>query len=257
MVAAIGCAGAILLNVRPDSPSAEQPRSSASTTIDARSSPPASPVASVPETAAELAAALDLALSATPAATFSFEGAFAESAVSAKASGSLLSRDSPDEDDFELRITPFDTPAADYVIAGGDLYVDKPGAPAKGLADQKAGSADWYAFMVAGMAGPSVIRQLVAHSMDVRRTGRTYSGGLPTIKTSGRSRMLLNSWLGGSVDERNDNSYINYRLTIDADNRPTRFALVWKVPVSGSGTYESTFTTTYKGWKKAGEITKP
>jgi hypothetical protein len=111
--------------------------------------------------------------------------------------------------------------------------------------------------MVTGMAGPSVVHQVVLHSTDLRRTGRTYSGALPTIKTSGRLRMLLGSWLGGSVDEANDNSYINYELTIDADSRPTKFVLTWKVPVSGSGVYESTFTTTYRGWKESGAITKP
>jgi hypothetical protein len=254
VVAAVGCAGAILLNVQPDSPGGQRPESSASATTGARSSPP---VASVPETAADLAAALDLALSGTPAATFSFRGAFTESAVAAEASGSLLSRDPPYEDDFKMRITPSDTPPADYVVAGGDLYVDRPGAPAKNLVDQRSGSATWYALMVTGMAGPSVVHQVVLHSTDVRRTGRTYSGALPTIKTSGRLRMLLGSWLGGSVDEANDNSYINYELTIDADNRPTKFVLAWKVPVSGSGVYESTFTTTYRGWKETGAITKP
>ncbi|WP_327107324.1 serine/threonine protein kinase [Nonomuraea glycinis] len=257
VVAALGCAGVILLNVRPDSPGAQRPESSAATATDARSSPPASPVASVPETAADLAAALDLALDATPAATFSSQGAFAESAVSARASGSLLSRGSPSEDDFEMRITPSDTPAADYVVAGGDLYVDRPGAPAKSLTDQKAGSADWYALMVAGTAGPSVIHQLVQNSADVRRTDRTYSGGLPTTRTSGPLRMLLDSWRGGNVGEENDNSYLSYKLTVDADNRPTSFVLTWKVPVSGSGTYESEFATTYSGWQKTGKISKP
>jgi serine/threonine protein kinase len=254
VVAAVGCAGAILLNVRPDSPGGRRPESSAASTTGARSSPP---VASVPETAADLAAALDLALSGTPAATFSFQGAFAESAVAAKASGSLLSRDPPSDDDFEMRITPIDTPPADYVVAGGDLYVDEPGAPAKNLVDQKPGSANWYAFMVAGTAGPSVVHQVVLHSTGMRRTGRTYFGGLPTKETSGRLRMLLGSWRGGNVDAEDDNSYIDYQLTLDAGNRPKKFVLTWKVPVSGSGTYESTFTTTYSGWKGTGDITKP
>jgi hypothetical protein len=59
------------------------------------------------------------------------------------------------------------------------------------------------------------------------------------------------------VGEENDNSYISYKLTIDADNRPTSFVLTWKVPVSGSGTYESEFATTYSGWEKTGKISKP
>ncbi|MGN9781349.1 serine/threonine protein kinase [Nonomuraea sp. ZG12] len=257
VVAAVGCAGAILLNVQPDSPSGRRTESSASATAGAPSSPPASPVASVPDTPADLAAALDLAISATPAATFSFAGAFTQSSVSAKASGRLLGRDSSAEDDFQMRITPSDTPAASYVVAGGDLYVDKPGASAMALADQKAGSARWYAFMVAGLAGPSVVHQVVMHSADMRRTGRTYSGGLRTAETSGRLRMLLDSWRGGNVDGQDDNSYIDYELTVDEDNRPEKFVLTWKVPVSGSGMYESVFTTTYRGWKEAGEISKP
>ncbi|MET7999431.1 hypothetical protein [Nonomuraea glycinis] len=79
----------------------------------------------------------------------------------------------------------------------------------------------------------------------------------PRFAVRGRLRMLLGSWLGGSVDEQNDNSYIDYKLTIDADNRPTSFVLTWEVPVSGSGTYESEFTTTYSGWQKTGKISKP
>ena len=67
----------------------------------------------------------------------------------------------------------------------------------------------------------------------------------------------LGSWRGGNVGAEDDNSYIDYQLTLDAGTRPTKFVLTWKVPVSGSGTYESTFTTTYSGWKGTGDITKP
>ncbi|WP_165975085.1 hypothetical protein, partial [Nonomuraea deserti] len=216
--------------------------------------PSATPSGAAPETAAELAAALDLALGATPAATFSFTGAFTQSSVSAKASGGVLTRDAPAEDDFRMRVTPFDAPRARYVVAGGDLYDDKPGAPAMSLTDQRPGSAKGYALMVAGMAGPSVIHQLVLHSTEMSRKGRTYSGVLPTARTSGRLRMLLGGWQEGGSD---DNSYLEYKLTIDANNRPAKFVLTWKVPVEGSGSYESVFTTTYRGWKETGEIFKP
>ncbi|TDD23911.1 hypothetical protein E1294_07735 [Nonomuraea diastatica] len=94
----------------------------------------------------------------------------------------------------------------------------------------------------------------VLHSTEMSRKGRTCSGVLPTARTSGRLRMLLGGRQEGSPD---DNSYLEYKLTIDTNNRPAKFVLTWSVPVEGSGSYDSVFTTTYRGWKETGEISKP
>ncbi|MFD0469393.1 hypothetical protein ACFQ0B_14530 [Nonomuraea thailandensis] len=107
------------------------------------------------------------------------------------------------------------------------------------------------------MAGPSVIQQVVLNTADLRADGRTYTGVLPAGETGGRLRRLLDSWLGADVSEASGSSYLSYRLTTDAGNRPTRFVLTWKVPVSGSGVYESVFTTTYRGWRASERIAKP
>ncbi|MGW5154432.1 serine/threonine protein kinase [Nonomuraea wenchangensis] len=276
--AAIGCTAALLLNVLPDLTSQKDPKSSAvaatitpaiQTLPSAVATPPASPTASAvasrsatrlpaPRTAVDLAAALDLALSVAPAARFSFEGGFTQSNAYAKASGRLLSRGPRYYDDFKMRVDPADEPAGHYVIAGnGDLYIDKLRASAMVLEEEAPGNASWYALMVAGTAGPSVIQEVVLNTTRMHREGRTYSGVLPASETSGRLRMLLGSWLGGDLDEGSDGSYVTYRLTIDANNRPKKFSLIWKVPVGDRGTYESEFTTTYRGWKESGEISKP
>ncbi|WP_405145073.1 serine/threonine protein kinase [Sphaerisporangium sp. NBC_01403] len=277
-VAAVAAAGAVLLNVLPDSSSQQHPKSSGlavivtpanQTSSNALTTPPATPTASAiasrsaarlpaPGTAVDLAAALDLALSVTPAATFSFEGGFTQSNAAAKASGRLLSRGSRYYDDFEMIVDPADESAGRYVIAGnGDLYLDKPRAGAMALEEQTPANVSWYALMVAGTAGPSIIHEVVVNTTQMHREGRTYSGALPASETSGRLRMLLSSWLGGDLDEGPGGSYVTYMLTIDANNRPTKFSLIWKVPAGDRGTYESEFTTTYHGWKKSGEISKP
>jgi hypothetical protein len=276
-LAAIAATGAVLLNVLLDSTSQQHPKSAglavtvtpaSQTSSRALTTQPATPTVAIasrsaarlpaPRTAVDLAAALDLALSVTPAATFSFEGGFTQSSAAAKASGRLLSRGSRYYDDFEMSVDPDDESAGRYVIAGnGDLYLGKPRAAAMSLEEQTPANVSWYALMVAGTAGPSVIHEVVVNTTQIHREGRTYSGALPASETSGRLRMLLSSWLGRDLDDGPGGSYVTYTLKIDATNRPTKFSLIWKVPAGGRGTYESEFTTTYRGWKKSGEISKP
>ncbi|GAA2213874.1 hypothetical protein GCM10009850_093370 [Nonomuraea monospora] len=256
-VAAVGATAAVVLNlpsgaktgVRASSPPSAAPSGSAV----------ASPAASspVPRTAVDLAAALDLSLSVTPTADFTFEGGFTQSSAGAKATGRLSSGDARAEDDFTMSINPYEESAGRYVVTDGLFYRDRRGAAAKVLEEQTPESVDWYALLVAGTAGPSVIQQVVLNSTDIHPEGRTYTGVLRASEAGGRLRTLLGSWLGADVSEGSGASYLNYRLTIDAKNRPTKFSLTWKVPVSGTGTYESVFTTTYRDWRAGGKIAKP
>ncbi|WP_310738406.1 serine/threonine-protein kinase [Microbispora sp. H10949] len=275
-VAVIASVGALLLTLLPERTTQQHPLSAAVTVAPSNqassngsatpsSTPNVSVVATspaaplpVPETAVELAAALDLALSVTPAARFSFDGGFTQSSAFAKATGRVLSRGARYYDDFEMDVHPSEDTAGHYVILGnGDLYLNKSRAKALLLEEQSPADASWYALMVAGTAGPSVIHEVVANSTQMHRKGRTYSGVLPGKETSGRLRMLLSSWLGGDLDETGSSSYLAYTLTIDADNRPKRFKLIWKIPVGDRGTYESEFTTTYQSWTESVEISKP
>lgn len=256
-VAALGCTAGVLLNL-PSDATAGPARPSATPTapgVSAPASPSATPAA--PRTAAELAAALDLALSVMPAAEFSFDGGFTQSAAGAKASGRLVSGDVPDYDDFEMTVDAEEEDPARYVITGGELYLDRPGAPAMDMSDKRPEDATWYALMVAGMAGPYTVQQVVHNSENFHQAGRTYIGNLPATKTNGPLRSLLASWLGTDVSGATSSSYLSYRLTIDERNRPTKFSLTWKVPLDGGGTYASEFTTSYRGWAEDGEISKP
>nr|SBO90667.1 putative serine/threonine protein kinase [Nonomuraea gerenzanensis] len=255
--AAVGSTAVILVNLPSGEKSgtgASAPPSSTLSGTPVAGRPSAS---AAPRTAVDLAAALDLSLSVTPTADFTFEGGFTQSSAGAKATGRLLSGDARSEDDFAMSIKPYEERAGRYVVTDGLLRPDRPGAAGTVLADQNPDSADWYALMVAGTAGPSVIQQVVLNTSDIHPAGRTYTGVLPASATGGRLRMLLASWLGADVSEESGASYLNYRLTIDANNRPTKFSLTWKVPVSGTGTYESVFTTTYRGWRAGEPIGKP
>ncbi|GAA3113796.1 hypothetical protein GCM10020001_036200 [Nonomuraea salmonea] len=169
------------------------------------------------------------------------------------ASGRLHHDDASDSDAFTMHVNPADgSGEADYVIADDELYVDRPGARALAL-EQKTADKPWFALLVAGTAGPSVIRDVVQNSTTFQAKGRTYSGGLPTTTAAGRLRTLLASWLGGQVPD-DDKSFITYELTLGSQNRPARFELAWKVPMGVNGTYESVFTTKYAKWQENGEI---
>ncbi|MET8863516.1 serine/threonine-protein kinase [Nonomuraea sp. NPDC004580] len=237
-------------------PGEREPTSTTGRDVTPATEPATRTSAPAPRTQAGLAAALDLALSATPAATFSYEGGFTQSAATAVASGRLHHDDASDSDAFTMHVTPADgSGAADYVIADDELYVDRPGARALSL-EQKTADKPWFALLVAGTAGPSVIRDVVQNSTTFQVKGRTYSGGLPTTTAAGRLRTLLASWLGGQVPD-DDKSFITYELTLGSQNRPARFELAWKVPMGSNGTYESVFTTKYAKWQESGAITKP
>ncbi|WP_431899093.1 serine/threonine protein kinase [Nonomuraea sp. bgisy101] len=232
----------------PATPSPARASSSASTSS---SSPSAPARPEPPRTTAELAAALDLALDATPAANFSYEGGFTQSNAAARATGRTVNN--AHVDDLDMRVVAGEESRARYVVlSGAGLY---PGG--EQLSNLRPADPEWTALMIAGTAGPSIIREVVANSTRLKRRGHTYAGTLAIDKTSGLLRDLLNSWMGGDVTETSPRSYLTYSLSIDSDGRPRRFLLAWCVPTGNSGIYKSEFTTTYSGWRAGGRIEKP
>ncbi|MFD8563132.1 serine/threonine protein kinase [Streptosporangium canum] len=213
-------------------------------------SAPAQP--ELPQTTAELAAALDLALEATPAASFSFEGGFTQSDTGAtKATGRVVNRTG--RDDLDVRVPDDGGSKADHVVvSGGNLSSGK-----EQVSDLQPGTPKWIALMVASTAGPSIISEVVANSTRMKHKGRTYSGALAIDRTNGPLREFLSSWVDGDVAETTPDSYLTYRLSIDAGSRPKRFHLVWCVPMGDGGIYRSEFSTAYSDWRSSGTIDVP
>ncbi|GAA2650206.1 serine/threonine protein kinase [Nonomuraea recticatena] len=233
----------------PDTSSSEPTPSSeptsASPSTPAQSEPPRTPT--------ELAAVLDLALEATPAASFSFEGGFTQSSASATATGRTVTTEHGGSDLDMLVEAGDDRPRARYVVLdGGTLH---PGAERVSVLRPE--SPEWVTLMIAGTAGPSIIREVVANSTRMRRKGHTYTGTMAIDQTSGLLRDLLNSWAGGDVERTSPRSYLTYSLSTDPDGRPRRFRLTWCVPTGDSGIYRSDFITTYRDWRADGRIDKP
>ncbi|MFI6596029.1 serine/threonine protein kinase [Nonomuraea sp. NPDC050536] len=194
-----------------------------------------------PRTSTELAAALELALENTPAADFDFEGGFTQSDTSGtKATGSLES--GSDDDSLDMRVKAGDETTAHHSVRGGT-------ADGQRLTTLSPADRRWYALMVAGTAGPSVIREVVANSSRMRHSGHSYSGTLAIGQTSGRLRFLLDSWMSGDAVANSPRSYLTFSLSIDDDGLPERFRLTWCVPTGDGGVYRSEFTTDYSDWR--------
>ncbi|NRQ33937.1 serine/threonine protein kinase [Nonomuraea sp. NN258] len=233
-------------------------KAAASPTADqsATPRPASSPAQAPPATSAELAAALDLALANTPAAAFTFEGGFTQSSSGSRTSGRLLNHES--QDDFDMRVRPYDSPEARYIVLrSSSLYRNKPHANAEDLLTVQPSDLNWYPLMVAATAGPSIVREVVAHGTRMKRKGRTYTGTLAVENTNGLLRSLFSSWLGGDVADVSPDSYITYKLTIDRNDRPMKFSVAWSVPVGNGGIYKSEFTTLYRDWTSRGAISRP
>ncbi|MEV7966927.1 serine/threonine-protein kinase [Sphaerisporangium sp. NPDC088356] len=239
---------------RPSSASTS-PRSPsiAATPVKAEPSParPAPP----PGTTAELAAAIELALETTPAGTFSFAGGFTQSSAGGRASGRFVNH--MDEDDLDVKLESEEGVGRRYVVVANTIYPKRRGAKGSPIEEMASANPDWYGLMIAGTAGPSVIREVVANSTRFKRKGRSYYGILPIEKTNGLLRGLLSSWMGGDIAETSSDSYITFKLAIDGEDRPKKFEIAWCVPVPGVEIYRSVFATTYSDWKSSGKIKKP
>lgn len=205
-----------------------------------------------PNTITELAAAIELALETTPAGAFSFEGGFTQSNAGGLATGRFMNRLA--YDDLDANIKTYEGFSRRYVVASKTIYPKNQSADGSPIEEINSADPDWYGLVVAGTAGPSIIREVVANSARLKRKGRNYSGTLAIEDTTGPLRQLLNSWTGGDVAKANADSYITFKLTIDIEDRPKKFEIAWCVPITDAEIYKSVFTTTYKNWTTSHKI---
>ncbi|MGV9777939.1 serine/threonine protein kinase [Streptosporangium sp. NPDC003464] len=222
----------------------------ATTAVKTESSPPQP--APPPSTITELAAAIELALETTPAGTFSFEGGFTQSDAGGMATGRFMNHLA--YDDLDLKITTYEGFSHRYVILSKTVYPKNQGSDGSPIERISSANPDWYGLVVAGTAGPSIIREVVANSARLKRKGRNYSGTLAIEDTNGPLRQLLNSWTGGDIAKKNADSYITFKLAIDNEDRPKKFEIAWYVPITDVEIYKSVFTTTYKNWTTSHKI---
>ncbi|MFJ2033956.1 serine/threonine protein kinase [Streptosporangium sp. NPDC087985] len=222
----------------------------ATAAVKTESSPPQP--APPPSTITELAAAIELAMEATPAGTFSFEGGFTQSNAGGIATGRFMNHLA--YDDLDVKIMTYEGFSRRYVVLSKTVYPKNQGSDGSPIERISSANPDWYGLVVAGTAGPSIIREIVANSARLKRKGRNYSGTLAIEDTNGPLRQLLNSWTGDDVAKTNADSYIIFKLTIDNEDRPKKFEIAWCVPITDVEIYKSVFTTTYKNWTTSHKI---
>ncbi|MGS2640877.1 protein kinase domain-containing protein [Streptosporangium sp. LJ11] len=222
----------------------------ATAAVETEPSPPQP--APPPSTITELAAAIELALETTPAGTFSFEGGFTQSNAGGIATGRFMNHLA--YDDLDVSIKSYEGFSRRYVVVSKTVYPKNQGADGSPIESINSANPDWYGLVVAGTAGPSIIREVVSNSARLKRKGRNYSGTLAIEDTNGSLRQLLNSWMGSDVTKMNADSYITFKLIIDNEDRPKKFEIAWCVPITDVEIYKSVFTTTYKNWTTSHKI---
>ncbi|MEO3810676.1 hypothetical protein ABGB17_16875 [Sphaerisporangium sp. B11E5] len=197
-------------------------------------------------------------MTARPVASFTFTGVFAESSASAHASGRLVhGGEGSSRTGYDMRLRGGGMSAEERVVVLGttgyaldhgrkkfDLYPSPGDKERPPYADA--------ASMVVATGSVLTVLELIASSRGVRRSGRTYSASIAMSSAGGDLHQLFTSWL-----EAVDKTYLSYTVTIDESDLPSMFRLTWKVPVAGTGFYESTFTTTYARWHQGGPIPDP
>ncbi|MBO3746084.1 serine/threonine protein kinase [Streptosporangiaceae bacterium NEAU-GS5] len=251
-------AGVTLSPAAGSSPARTPPSPSPSPSAAPSPSPSPSPsptrtvVTPAPKTSAELVALMDLAVAGSQAAV-DFEGGFAESSAWIRAGGRLYHVAEPSRDDYAFWMKGADIPSASYTVVDGTVY--RTYGSRKALKSETAKDTGWYALMPVATGGVATIIELVGHTPKLVRKGHDYTGVVVGDEISAPLRPFLDGW---AEDEKLlQGSYLKYQLSVDTDIRPTKFVLVWKVPISGGGFYDSTFTSTYKAWKPGGPILKP
>jgi hypothetical protein len=209
--------------------------------------------------------AIDASLAIWPEAMFSYAGGYAESDVYVKASGRFVHHGADlggIRTDFDMRVEGAQiTPGTRVVVVGEKYYVVGGRTYLYEEADDRGELPDrllpgWYATNVVATGSVKTILELVAASRQVGRAKRVYSATVRMGAVGSGLRSAFFDFLNGD-DKTLDKSFVSYALTIDAEDRPTRFVLKWKLLVAEVGFYESSFTTTYRGWKSGEEIRVP
>lgn len=234
-------------------PAAVSPSGSAAGRSRAPSpSPSRTASAEPPTTPSSLAAAIDAAVAVTPCADFVFDGGFAESMTSATAKGRLVH---DGETGFEMQATFAEVGTEQVVVLNRTGYAIKRGNKEFDLFPEDEAKSPPYAYgtlMVVATASVLSILELLSVTRRIHRKGSSYSGSVPVEDAPMALQALFEPWLKGQKKA----GYLTYTVTIDANELPTKMAIVWKFHTQ-SGFYDSTFTTKYRNWRSSRPIPTP
>ncbi|MGN9785200.1 serine/threonine-protein kinase [Nonomuraea sp. ZG12] len=215
-------------------------------------------VAAPPNEPQPLAAALQAALAVTPMADFTHTGGLSQSSFSATAKGSLvydpLAMDGSGSVDFTMNLSTPERNADKVVVIGAGeregVYLD--GREAKGKDET---GVVLYTRLIALVASVGIITELVALTPRMSATGRTYVGSLVTTTAPHTVQDILAEIAGGWSRQDLEKSTLNWELTLDEQNCPRAFELVWRAPIQ-EAVLASSWTTGYSGWR-IGTISAP
>ncbi|GAA4190936.1 hypothetical protein GCM10022252_30010 [Streptosporangium oxazolinicum] len=219
------------------------------------SSPPGPP----PARSAELVAAVESAVLAAPVADFTFEGQLTDSDFLGTATGRLGyggvdAEASQYGTGFDMRVRMRSGKARKVAVlweeGRQETYLD-----ARRVKDQAdPPEALSMAEMVIVTASVDVILDLAIQTTRITREGRLYSGQLVTTRAPAAVVDKLSEITGGWTPEQLERqSTIQWRLRLDADDRPATFDFDWRALLHGSRT-TSPFRTVYRDWR-AGTVT--
>ncbi|WP_327104835.1 hypothetical protein [Nonomuraea glycinis] len=205
-----------------------------------------------------LAAALRAALAVTPMADFTHEGGLSQSSFTATAKGSLVHDPPATEGSGSVNVTmTLTTPETDddqvVVIGAGEregVYLD--GREVKGKDET---GVVLYTRVIAFVASVGAITELVALTPRLSRSDRVYMGSLVTTTAPHTVQDILAEIAGGWSRQELEKSTLNWKLTLDEQNCPRAFQLVWRAPIQ-EAVLASSWTTGYSGWR-TGTIEAP
>ncbi|WP_336214148.1 serine/threonine-protein kinase [Nonomuraea sp. LPB2021202275-12-8] len=217
------------------------------------------PVAGTPPPAQPqpLAAALQAALAVTPMADFVHDGGLSQSDFYATAKGRLVydpvSQDGANSVNFAMTITTSSGDDEVVVIGEGDregVYLN--GRKAKGAGED---GIELHARFVASASSVGVLADVVALTPKLSANGRVYAGSLVATGVPQSLQDILTEIAGGWSREELAQSTLSWQLTLDGQDRPRAFKLVWRAPIQ-EAVLTSSWTTTYSGWR-TGTIRAP
>ncbi|WP_329084261.1 hypothetical protein [Streptosporangium sp. NBC_01469] len=241
----------------PASPAAVNASASApAPSTRAPSSPPSPP----PARSAELVAAVESAVLAAPVADFTFEGQLTDSEFLGTATGRLGyggvdAETSQYGTGFDMRVRMRSGKARKVAVlweeGRQETYLD-----ARRVKDGQADPPEALSMaeMVIVTASVDIILDLAIQTTRITRNGRLYSGQLVTTRAPAAVVDKLSEITGGWTPEQLERqSTIQWRLRLDADDRPATFDFDWRALLHGSRT-TSPFRTVYRDWR-AGTVT--
>jgi hypothetical protein len=215
-------------------------------------------VAAPPNEPQPLAAALRAALAVTPMADFTHTGGLSQSSFSATAKGSLvydpLAMDGSGSVDFTMNLSTPERNVDKVVVIGAGrregVYLN--GREAKGKDET---GVVLHTRLIALVASVGIITELVALTPRMSVSGRTYVGSLVTTTAPHTVQDILAEIAGGWSRQDLEKSTLNWELTLDEQNCPRAFELVWRAPIQ-EAVLASSWTTGYSGWR-IGTISPP